>query len=978
MTDRATMQAARTGLRSAAPPPAGDRIPLDARRPRLVEERSALRLACGHADLFAVAIAAGAAIGARRHLCRIEAPALILGLPFVQTPGDARPIGLLAVGGQGAEAIVLDRALIERDGEALAAWIARLSLAIADVTAGWDAREAERGSAYELEAGQQLRAPSHGVAWIAVGRGEIALMGGGAVCRSGDPYLPLASGTWCEARGATAVRVVADAVPGSDPWAAIDRFHALAMACVVARMAAAQDAESARLSRRAARAATQGARLVDELSSILTQRSVTPRAEGADGADPLLDACRIAAAAIDARITAPPDRQRAHRGATAAAAIARASHLRSRRVLLRADWWRRDVGSFVAWRSSNGAPVAVVPIAPNRHLVIDPESGARSRVTAALAAEFAPEAVMFYAEPPPLTGSGKILGFCLRHGYRDVLRILASAIGVGALSLAVPLITEVLIDSIIPRSEYDQLAFCALGLAMVAIGMAGFQAVQSIAALRLQSALDRILQAGILDRLLRLPVSFFRQFAAGDLTDRVLGIEQIRRIVTSHTIRGLLASVFALFSFALMFYFDSRLGLIAVALTLVRGAMIVVTAALRLRRERRHFELDGKVQGLVLQLLTGVGKLRVACAAQRALAVWARGFAAQKRQFAASQRLANWLGIFEAAFPTLATLAIFAGLAGAAGASGTAGAAAQSGLDTGQFLAFFAAFGQSLVAVGEMAAAIGETLVAAPRLSRLRPLVTEEPELAEQRNPPGELDGSIELGQVTFRYAPGGPTILDKVTLQVGKGEYVAVVGPSGSGKSTLFRLLLGFEKPESGTIFFDGKAIDTLDITAIRRQIGVVLQNGKLASGSLYENICCGAQLPLERAWEAARLAGLDADVEAMPMGMHTVIAEGMNTLSGGQRQRLMIARALVHHPRILLFDEATSALDNRTQAIVSASVARLNVTRIVIAQRLSTVRSADRIVVLANGTIVQQGTFDALAAAPGLFAEFARRQLV
>jgi ABC-type bacteriocin/lantibiotic exporter with double-glycine peptidase domain len=323
--------------------------------------------------------------------------------------------------------------------------------------------------------------------------------------------------------------------------------------------------------------------------------------------------------------------------------------------------------------------------------------------------------------------------------------------------------------------------------------------------------------------------------------------------------------------------------------------------------------LDGKAQGLVLQLLTGVGKLRVACAAPRALAVWARGFA-----------------------------------------------------------------GQSLAAVGEMAAAVGEALIAVPRLARLRPLLAEEVELAEERNPPGELGGAIELGQVTFRYAPGGPTILDKITLQVGKGEYVAVVGPSGSGKSTLFRLLLGFEKPESGTIFFDGKAIDTLDITAIRRQVGVVLQNGKLASGSLYENICCGAQLPLERAWEAARLAGLDADIEAMPMGMHTVVAEGMNTLSGGQRQRLMIARALVHHPRILLFDEATSALDNRTQAIVSASVARLNVTRVVIAQRLSTVRSADRIVVLAGGAIVQQGTFEELAAAPGLFAEFARRQLV
>jgi NHLM bacteriocin system ABC transporter ATP-binding protein len=976
MTDRATIH--RAVPRSVERLPEGERVPLDARRPRLIEAGCALRLVRGHADLFAVAIEDGVAAGLRRHLCRIEAPGLILGLPFAQGPDDVR-IGVLAVGAQGAEAVVLDRALIEND--ALAGWIAKLSLAVADVAAGWDARETQRGGAYELETGQQLRAPTQGVAWIAVERGEIALMGSGSICRAGDPPLPLASGTWGAARGATSVRVLVDAVPDTDPWSAIERFHALAMDCVAARMAAARDVEAARLSRRAEGAATQSGRLVDELSTILTRRTVVPRADGADGGDPLLGACRIAAAAIDARVMAPPDRQRARHGATEAAEIARASHLRSRRVLLRADWWRRDVGPLVAWHGEATSPVAIVPVAPGRHLLIDPESGARHRVDAELAAKLVPEAVMLYAASPPLTGSGRILGFCLRHGYRDVLRILASAIGIGALSLATPLITEVLIDSIIPRTEYDQLAFCVAGLAMVAIGMAGFQAVQSIAALRLESTLDRILQAGILDRLLRLPVSFFRQYAAGDLTDRVLGIEAIRRIVTTHTIRGLLASVFAVFSFVLMFYFDSRLALIAVALTLIRAVMIVSTAAARLTRERRHFELDGKTQGLVLQLLTGVGKLRVACAAPRALAVWARGFAAQKRQFAASQRLANVLGVFEAAFPTLAMLTIFAGVVGATGAVGAAGAAGAAGslaLDTGQFLAFFAAFGQSLVAVGEMAAAIGEALIAVPRLARLRPLIAEEAELAEERNPPGELGGTIELGQVTFRYAPGGPTILDKVTLQVGKGEYVAVVGPSGSGKSTLFRLLLGFEKPESGTIFFDGKAIDTLDISAIRRQIGVVLQNGKLASGSLYENICCGAQLPLERAFEAARLAGLDADIEAMPMGMHTVVAEGMNTLSGGQRQRLMIARALVHHPRILLFDEATSALDNRTQAIVSASVARLNVTRIVIAQRLSTVRSANRIVVLANGAIVQQGTFEELASAPGLFAEFARRQLV
>ncbi len=503
----------------------------------------------------------------------------------------------------------------------------------------------------------------------------------------------------------------------------------------------------------------------------------------------------------------------------------------------------------------------------------------------------------------------------------------------------------------------------------MAFGFAGFHLAQGVAILRLEGALDRLLQGGVVDRLLRMPVSFFRRYSAGDLADRVLGVDAIRRTLTDHAIGGALAGVFSVFSFAVMFAFAPGLALVAFALTALRAGVVMLVFWLRLARERRHFELDGKAQGLVLQFLTGVAKLKVAGATQRALAVWARRFAEQKRQFVASQRLANALSAFEAAYPTTATLAVFAGAWGGLG---------DLRLDTGQFLAFFVAFGQSMAAAGAFTTALAQTLIAIPRLDRLRPLLVEEAEIGEPKNAPGELAGAFELGQVTFRYVSEGPKILDRVTMAVAKGEYVAVVGPSGSGKSTLFRLLLGFENPKSGAVLFDGKPLDTLDVAAIRRQIGVVLQNGKLTPGNLYENICGQTQLPIDRAWEAARLAGLAEDIEAMPMGMYTVVADGMDTLSGGQRQRLMIARALAQRPRILLFDEATSALDNRTQAIVGKSLDRLAVTRVVIAQRLSTVRSADRIVVLSGGRIVQTGTFDELAAQPGLFADFVRRQLL
>jgi ABC-type bacteriocin/lantibiotic exporter with double-glycine peptidase domain len=189
---------------------------------------------------------------------------------------------------------------------------------------------------------------------------------------------------------------------------------------------------------------------------------------------------------------------------------------------------------------------------------------------------------------------------------------------------------------------------------------------------------------------------------------------------------------------------------------------------------------------------------------------------------------------------------------------------------------------------------------------------------------------------------------------------------------------MLGFEKPELGAVFYDGKALDTLDISAVRRQLGVVLQETKLATGSIYDNICGGIELPLEKAWEAARLAALDADIGQMPMGMHTLVAEGVNTLSGGQRQRIMIARAIARTPRILLFDEATSALDNQTQAIIAKALMRLSITRLVIAHRLSTVRNADRIIMLTKGEIVQMGHYDELVSRPGPFADFAQRQLL
>ena len=948
-------------------PPQWERVALDSRRPWSLGDRGrVLRIVAGYVDLFAVHSGPGAE-RPRHHLFRVESGEIVVDLPSTAWAIDV--VGVIAVGGPGAEVLVTAR---ERIGELalIETWIARLSAATVGTAVDWTAREAGAGSAFELAPDEQLRGAARGVVWASCDRGEVRFMGLEVASNAGDPPLPLASGTWVKAAGSAAIEVRSEAPTGDELWLAIDRFHLLAMERIRLRLATVADMETRQLAERTNLADAKAHELLSDLAAVIIPRSRRVEYEDS-GAGPLFGACRAAGDAAGMTIVQPPGGRLTRHDFSDVKEIARASRLRMRQTLLRPNWWRWNVGPLIAWRGEARRPVALIPM--SRHYVmLEPGSPGHRIVDESLASELAAEAAMFYPKLPSSSLSAwDLLKFCTRHVSANAGRILFGVLAMGILTLAVPLITQVLVDSVIPRTEFDQLGYLTAALVVVAIAMASLQAMQGIAMLRLEGLLDWKLQAAIIDRLLRLPVSFFRQYTVGDLADRTLGVDAIRRVATGRTLRGLLAGIFGLFSLLLMFYYDTRLAWIATALTALRGVLILSISTVRLYHERRHVELRGKVEGFVLQLLTGVGKLRVACATIRALAVWGKRFAAQKRHFIASQRAANVLRIIEAAYPTIATLIVFAAVQGDSESKLT--------LDLGAFLAFFAAFGQSLAAIGEWGTAIGESLIAVPHFSRIRPLMATAIESSEERKSPGELSGALELSKVTFRYMPGGPPVLDDVTIRVAQGEYLAIVGPSGSGKSTIFRLLLGFEQPESGAIFLDGKAVDTLDLSAVRRQIGVVLQNAKLMTGSIYENICGGGlQLPLNEVWEAARLAGLDADIQAMPMGMHTAISEGVSTLSGGQRQRLMIARALIRRPRILLFDEATSALDNQTQSIVSTSLAKLSVTRIVIAHRLSTVAQADRIVVLVAGRLVQSGTFEELSAAPGVFAEFAKRQLL
>ncbi len=549
-------------IRTEARPAAGAaaavaRVALDARRPQRLDHRGrAIRLIAGHADLFSLGSAAGTSEGARRHLFRVESGEIILDLP--EDGDNSRRVQVIAVGGPGAEAMVLPREELE-DLEPVAAWIAKLSAVIVGSNVDWEIREIEPEVSSDIEPGERRRGAARGIFWVSVTAGSVRVMGLEAVYTAGSSLIPLTAGMWIEAEGEGATLAARDRMPdGADLWQAVDRFHVCAMACIRSRLAAVAGREAQRLDRRIELTRTHTYELFDELSAVIVRPSDRARPE-ADATNSLLAACREVANAIQVTIVRPPGRTPSQQGFTDLVEIARASRLRVRRTLLRANWWRQDVGPLVGWHGEARNPVALVPTSRHRYLMIDPGSGARRLVDEKLATELAVEAAMFY---PPLPARSlsfwDLLSFAISHARGNALRIMFGVVALGLLSLAAPLITQVLVNSVIPRTELDQLAYCALALGMTALAMAGLQAMQGAAMLRLEGMLDWKLQAAVVDRLLRLPASVFREHTVGDLADRAMGIDAIRRIATGRTLRGLLAGILCWFSFALMIYYDLR------------------------------------------------------------------------------------------------------------------------------------------------------------------------------------------------------------------------------------------------------------------------------------------------------------------------------------------------------------------------------------------------------------------------------------
>ncbi|WP_427159576.1 NHLP bacteriocin export ABC transporter permease/ATPase subunit [Aliinostoc sp. HNIBRCY26] len=690
---------------------------------------------------------------------------------------------------------------------------------------------------------------------------------------------------------------------------------------------------------------------------------------------PLLIAAGAVGRALGMKILPPARSEEMNRIKEPLEAIARASRLRMRRVLLNNQWWLKDTSPLLAYTHKDNRPVAILPAGTRKYEIFDPENHTRIPVNDYTAQQLAPFAYVFYRSLPDQNLTAiDVLKFAFKGQIRELIIILLTGTIAALLGMLTPLATAILIDAVIPDADRGLLFQISLGLLAATFGTVVFQTAQGFAGLRLDSKGSLDSQAALWDRLLNLRVSFFRQYSIGDLQSRVSAITQIRQKLGDTVLRTIFTSFFSLLNLGLLFVYSSSLALVVLAVALVTIIFTTVSGILTRQKLRVLEEIEGEIFGFTVQMVAGVSKLRVSSAEDRAFAYWAKKYSQQLKLKLSTEVVEDILAIFNTVMPTITSIIIFwlaVLLITQAPSQGSAG------LSTGTFLAFNSAFAIFILGATQLSNTIVSILDISIFWERAKPIFQAQPEIDLNKSDPGRLTGKVKIDHVTFRYREDGPLNLDDVTIEAEAREFIALVGPSGSGKSTIMRMLLGFETPKDGTIYYDGQDLSGLDISAVRRQIGVVLQNGRINSASIFENISSGALVTMDEAWEAARMAGLADDIQLMPMEMHTVISEGGTNLSGGQRQRLLIARALVLKPKILIFDEATSALDNRTQAIVSNSLDNLGVTRIVIAHRLSTIRNADRIYVIEAGRVVQQGKFEELVSQQGLFANLMARQM-
>ncbi len=643
----------------------------------------------------------------------------------------------------------------------------------------------------------------------------------------------------------------------------------------------------------------------------------------------------------------------------------RPTGIMKRPVRLEGAWWRNAVGAYLG-KLKSGQVVAIVPLRTRGYGYVDPTTKEKVRLNKRTAAKLEADALCFYRPFPQHKLSLRDVLDFMRKSLEasDYVFMLVATLLVTLLGMLPTIAYRLLFDGVIPSGMPSLIIPIGILLFGIICSQALIQMTNAIVNSRLQTKLQVQMEAATYARVMLLPASFFRQYAPGDLAHRVSSISLFVELFSKCVMGTGLTCIFSLAYVLQIFSFAPSLALPAFAVVAIE--IVAVLLALRYTKQynRSQMQQKTKLSGVVPSLLHGVQKIKLAGAEKRAFAFWANKYAGMSRALYGRPAL---LLAAPALIPLIAT----------AGTVAFYGIAASSEVSVASYMAFNYAFGMVSGAVTALAVSIPMLAKLQPLLEMIEPVMQIVPESLSDKRQIASLQGNIEVSRISFRYSEHLPLVLDDVSLSIHPGEYVAIVGTTGCGKSTLMRLMLGFETPASGAIFYDGQDLRSVDPRSVRRNIGVVMQNGDLFSGDIFSNITVmHPRATLEEAWEAAELAGIADDIRKMPMGMQTLLSEGSGGISGGQKQRLMIARAVCGHPRVLMLDEATSALDNVTQKHVSDALEGLNCTRIVIAHRLSTIRACDRIIMLDGGHIVEDGSYDELVAHGGMFASLVERQ--
>ena len=640
--------------------------------------------------------------------------------------------------------------------------------------------------------------------------------------------------------------------------------------------------------------------------------------------------------------------------------------LMTRNVALREDWYRHAYGPMLGMLRENNMPVALLPGKLFGYTYRDPATGNLVMINRSTAKLLSEEALCFY-QPLPMKKLGipdlmLYMKRCISRG--DWILIILATFIVTQVGMLEPRAYQVITGPVLRSKNVSLLAGMSVFLLCAAFSNGLLSAVTSILTERISLKTSLAVEAAVMMRILSLPLSFFRHYSSGEISTRAGTMNSLCSMLLGYVMSTGLGSLMSLLYIGQIFRFTPTLVVPSIIIIVITTLISLLTSFLQIPVSRKKMKLSAENNGMSYAMITGIQKIRMSGAEKRSFARWAKLYSREAALDYNPPLFLKLNGVVTTAVSLIGTIVLYY-------------MAVRSGVDTSEYFAFSAAYGRVMGAFASLAGIAISAASVPPLLEMVEPILKTEPEVTEKKEVLTHLSGSLEMSHVSFRYEENTPYVLKDFSLKIRAGEYVAIVGRTGCGKSTLIRLLLGFETPESGAVFYDGRDLAGIDPRSLRRRMGVVSQNGQLFQDNIFSNITISAPwLNMDAAWEAAEIAGIAQDIRDMPMGMHTIISEGQGGISGGQKQRILIARAIAPKPKILILDEATSALDNVTQKQVSEALDQLKCTRIVIAHRLSTIRNCDRILVMDQGRIIESGTYEELIAMNGEFADLVARQ--